>query len=715
MPWRVSGRAPGDLRSHFAPRQCDVTDFDEEALAHLRALTGNPDAEFREGQLAAIRALVEETRRVLVVQRTGWGKSAVYFIATRMLRDRGSGATLLVSPLIALMANQVEAATRMGLRAVVVNSTNHDAWDDIRERLERGEIDLLLVSEQRLANPAFRQDWLPQLGGRVGLVVIDEVHCISDWGHDFRPHYRRIGRFLQLLPAGVPVIGCTATANDRVVDDVETQLGEGLLTIRGQLGREGLRLDVHTDKRRPDARLAWLAHNIPALAGTGVVYCLTRHDVEVVADFLRSHGIDCGTYVGGGTPEENEVKAETLQRFLANELKCVVATSALGMGYDKPDVGFVIHYQTPQSAIAYYQQVGRAGRALDASFGILLAGSEDRDIQDWFIDHAFPSEDEVNAVLEVLDESDGPVRRGQLAVRINMGTGRLDNLMVQLEVEGAVAKVGTGWARTSADWAYPRERVGQVNAWRREEQASMEQYQVLETCRMQHLRRQLDDPLPEPCGICDNCRGDRFGSEPPGSGVAEADARLRRDPVAVLPRKQWPQGLASPTGKIAPDQQLEPGWCLTRAGDGGWGPLVAETLAADGAGGVPSALLAALTELCTERLDPMPEWATFVPSQRRPRLLPALAEALAAALSIPLLDTISRVRVGDPQHTMQNSAMQVVNVADSFEIVGDLPAGRVLLLDDTIDSRWTITVAGVLLRQAGSGPVVPFALAATGP
>jgi ATP-dependent DNA helicase RecQ len=685
-----------------------VTDLDHEALEHLRALTTNPDAVFRDGQLEAIRALVDDRRRVLVVERTGWGKSAVYFIATRMLRDSGFGATLLVSPLIALMANQVEAAARMGLRAAVVNSTNHDAWDDIQQRLEAGEIDLLLVSEQRLSNQEFRQEWLPQLGGRIGMVVIDEVHCISDWGHDFRPHYRRIGHFLHGLPSGVPVIGCTATANDRVIDDVESQLGDGLLTIRGELGREGLRLEVHTDKRRPDARLAWLARNIPDLPGTGVVYCLTRHDVDVVAEFLRDHGITCGTYVGGGGPEETQEKTETLRRFLANELQCVVATSALGMGYDKPDVGFVIHYQSPQSAIAYYQQVGRAGRALHESFGILLAGTEDRDIQDWFIDNAFPSEEEVTSVMDALADADGPVRRGQLAARVNIGTSRLDNLMVQLEVEGAVNKVKTGWERTPADWVYPRERVDQVGAWRREEQAAMEHYLSFEGCRMQYLRTQLDDRNAHPCGICDNCRGERFGRAADGAEVAEADARLRDDPVEVLPRKQWPQGLHEPSGRIPADEQAEVGWCLTRPGDAGWGPLVQS---GHDAGRFDDALVEAVAELCRGRVAPPPAWLTFVPSDRHPGLVREFAEALASHLSIPAIDAIQKTRATEPQSAMHNSTTQVRNIWQAFE-VGPVPAGSCLLVDDVIDSRWTVAVTSHLLRQAGCDAVIPIALAA---
>jgi len=694
------------------PDNLNTPDPDSEALAHLRALTADPSAMFRRGQLEAIRALVLDRSRVLVVERTGWGKSAVYFIATRMLRDRGFGASFLVSPLIALMANQVDSAARMGLRAAVVNSTNRESWDEIRDRLEADEIDLLLVSEQRLNNASFRRDWMPELGSRVGLVVVDEVHCISDWGHDFRPHYRRIGRFLQLLPAGVPVIGCTATANDRVVADVQSQLGEDLLTIRGPLGREGLRLEVHTDKRHPDQRLAWLARNIPDLPGTGIVYCLVRRDVEVVAEFLRAHGIGCGTYMGGGDQIEVDSKAEMLERFLANEIKCVVATSALGMGYDKPDVGFVIHYQVPQSAIAYYQQVGRAGRSLHESYGILLAGAEDRDIQDWFIERAFPSREEVESVIGLLEEADEPVRRGQIAAQVNLATSRIDGLLTQLEVEGAVEKVSAGWQRTLAPWTYPEERVERVNSWRREEQAAMENYVALDSCRMQFLRRQLDDAVADPCGICDVCRGERFGSEAGELLEQEADTRLRLDHVSFQPRKKWPPGLDTPKGSIAKDQVNQPGWCLTPWGPAGWGPLAMRGKQVDGR--FAPELIDAFAEMVKAQVEVPVEWITFVPSLGHPEMVPSLAAEVGHRLGLPVRPVIRKVHHTEPQKEMQNSNSQVTNIWGSFEVLPNVPAGRCLLVDDIVDSRWTVTVVGSLLREAGSGPVVPVALAFAG-
>ena len=683
-----------------------------EAQAHLVALTGRDDARFRPGQLEAIRALVADQRRVLVVQRTGWGKSAVYFIATRMLRDRGRGPAILISPLLALMANQVDAAARMGIRAATVNSTNADHWDDIHHRLQAGELDLLLVSEQRLSNPRFRDEWLPQLVDGVGMFVVDEIHCISDWGHDFRPHYRRIGRFLARLPDGVPVIGCTATANDRVVADVEAQLGDAIVTVRGPLQRDGLRLEVHTDKRRPADRLAWLAQNIPTLDGTGIVYCLTRRDVDLVTAFLTDHGIACAPYMGGGGFDDGadpDAKDDVLRRFLDNDLKCVVATSALGMGYDKPDVGFVIHYQMPGSVIAYYQQVGRAGRSLPQSYGILLSGAEDRDIQDWFIRQAFPSAAQVDEILGRLDPADDPSSLRDLEAAVNIGHGRLENFLIQLDVEGAVTKVGSKWQRTPEPWTYPAERVERVNHWKRAEQQAMHDYLRHDGCRMAFLQRQLDDPAPAACGICDNCRGAQVGRDAPDHMVADAGGRLRQAHVEIQPRKQWPAGLGEPRGNIAAGQRAEPGWCLATWGDGGWGPDIA---AGRDGGRFDHSLVAALADMVTERGLVAPgSWVAHVPSGRQPGMVAALASGVGERLGLPVHPVVRQVRATQPQATMHNSAQQVRNVWGAFQVDGVVPAGPCLLIDDLIDSRWTMTVVAALLRAAGAEMVTPIALA----
>src|SRR4051812_33286082 len=459
---------------------------DSTADELLRALAG-PDARFREHQREAIEDLVVGRRRVLCVQRTGWGKSAVYFIATAMLRAQGEGPTLLISPLLALMRNQIEAAERLGLRAHTVNSTNRDDWDVVRDLIERDEVDLLLISPERLNNRRFRETMLPLFARRVGLLVIDEAHCVSDWGHDFRPDYRRIRDALEQLRPGAAVLCTTATANDRVVADVEEQLGAGargegseLRTYRGELARSSLRLEVVTLPSQAE-RLAWLARWLPELRGSGIVYCLTKCDTESVAAWLNGRGISALAYSG---EVDDASRVEVERRLLANDVKAVVATSALGMGYDKPDLGFVVHYQAPGSAIAYYQQVGRAGRALTEAHAVLLRGVEDRDIQDYFIASAFPPREKAEAVVEMIASAEQPVRLGELASAVNLGQARLTAMLKVLDVEGAVTQDGSGWVRTAEQWSYDARRYEAVTALRRREQDAMERYGLGDGCLM---------------------------------------------------------------------------------------------------------------------------------------------------------------------------------------------------------------------------------------
>ena len=505
-----------------------------------------PGTEPRPHQLEAIEAVAIRRVRLLLVQRTGWGKSAVYFIATRLLRDRDAGPTLLVSPLLALMRNQMEMAGRVGVRADTINSTNPGDFPELLERLERDEIDLLLVSPERFNNDRFRTEMLPTLAKGAGLLVIDEAHCISDWGHDFRPDYRRIIRVLELLPRGVPVLCTTATANDRVVEDVVAQLGRDLEVMRGTLDRESLSLSV---LRIPEQakRMAWLAERISSFEGSGVVYTLTVADTTRVAGFLRSQGIDAHAYSG---ETEHEERLELEERLLTNDLKCLVATSALGMGFDKPDLGFVVHYQSPGSPIAYYQQVGRAGRALEHAPAALLSGVEDSDIQDFFIETAFPPRQVAESVVRFLEEEARPVKRDEVLALVNVKPSRLEGMLKILEVDGAVERVEGGYRRTLAAWEYPDERVRLVTEQRRVEQAAMAEYVQTGECLMAFLRRLLDDLEAAPCGRCANCTGEIPSDVVDPVLVDAARTHLRTANLMLEPRKRWPHGLQRIQGAI---------------------------------------------------------------------------------------------------------------------------------------------------------------------
>ena len=599
----------------------------ESRAAALLADLAGPDATFRPHQLEAIRDLVEDRARVLCVQRTGWGKSAVYFIATALLRERGAGPALIVSPLLALMRNQIAAAERLGIRAHTINSTNRDAWEEVQRLLAEDAVDLLLISPERLNNPQFRDTMLPLFVERVGLLVVDEAHCISDWGHDFRPDYRRLAEVLERLPAGVAVLCTTATANDRVVADVADQLQVGhageLKTYRGPLGRSSLRLEVVDLPGRAD-RLAWLATWLPQLEGSGIVYTLTKRDAELVAEWLTAHGVAAEAYSG---EVESERRVVTEERLLANDLKAVVATSALGMGYDKPDLGFVVHYQAPGSVISYYQQVGRAGRAVEHADVVLLRGAEDKRIQDFFIEQAFPPREVVERVLEALDNEDGATLPAILA-HVNLGRGRVEALLKVLDVEGAVERRGTTWTRrTDSDWTYEAERYAEVTALRRSEQTAMAAFGSDGRCLMRALQEELDDPEPQDCGRCAVCVGPRFAEPLDPELVRAANLHLRSKPVLLEVKKMAPDEDGA-MRKLADDVRAEEGRALARLGDGGWDPAVQ---AGRRAGRFDDELVDAAAELVRHWAEASgARWIAAVPSDRSGPLVPDFARAAGA-------------------------------------------------------------------------------------
>jgi ATP-dependent DNA helicase RecQ len=523
-----------------------VTAAETEARARalLRESLG-PDADFRDGQLEAIVALVERRAHLLVVQRTGWGKSSVYFLTTRLLRERGAGPTVLVSPLLALMRDQVRAAERLGVRAARIDSTNTDEWDDVVRRLSEDELDLLLVSPERLASGAFVERVLEPLLADIGLFVVDEAHCISDWGHDFRPDYRRIRAILPRLGDEVSILATTATANDAVVQDVVAQLGGGVEVMRGPLSRSSLRLQA-THLAGEDERMAWLAQHLPSIDGSGIVYVLTKAHASRVAAFLRAHGVDAQPYTGGGAGSADDAgKLELERRLLANEIKAVVATPALGMGFDKPDLAFVVHFQLPQSLIHYYQQVGRAGRAVDDAYGVLLHGDGDRRITDWFIGQAFPPAAAYDKVLTGLQLArPSAMTVPALAKATGVGRALTEKVLGQLAVEPdpPVLRRGSGWIATGAPFQLDEGRMTELLLRRHDEYARMQRYARGEQCLMAYVATELDDPHARPCGRCAVCVGAPLLPETVDSSLVAAagsfkDAAPRRRTTRRRPPK----------------------------------------------------------------------------------------------------------------------------------------------------------------------------------
>ena len=692
----------------------------EPAEQHLRALAG-PHARLREDQWTAIRALVRDHRRVLCVQRTGWGKSAVYFVATALLRAAGAGPTVIVSPLLALMRNQIEAAGRAGIAARTINSANPQSWDEVAAGVRDGSVDVLLISPERLNNPDFRDSVLPKLAAGAGLVVVDEAHCISDWGHDFRPDYRRLRTLLADLAPGTPVLATTATANARVTADVADQLGDALV-LRGGLDRDSLRLSV-LSLPTPAARLAWLGRHLADLPGSGIVYTLTVAGARQAAEYLRGQGYPVADYTG---QSENSERMAAEEDLLHNRVKALVATSALGMGFDKPDLGFVVHLGAPASPIAYYQQVGRAGRAVESAEVVLLPGSEDQAIWRYFASLAFPPEDQVVATLAVLSTQDRPLSTQALEARVDLRRSRLELMLKVLDVDGAVRRVSGGWLATGAPWAYDRDRLARVAAARAAEARAMLDYAATTGCRMEYLRRCLDDPGALACGRCDNCTGPAVALTVDQGDVAAAQTFLARPGVEIAPRRLWPTGLAaagvSLAGRIPLAEQAGPGRAVGRLSDLGWGERLRTALARDAppADELMAAVVAVLAAWAkgTDPWPARPVAVVAVGSRGRPALVHGLAQRIAEVGRLPLLGAMALS--GTPRPGEGNSARRVRDLDAQLRLPGSLAAvlstvdGPVLLVDDLVDTGWTMTMAARLLRRAGAPAVLPLALGLSG-
>jgi len=694
----------------------------------LRTALANPAADFRVGQWECIEGILRNQRQ-LVVQKTGWGKSMVYFLGTRLLRDQGKGLTLLVSPLLSLMRNQILAADRIGICAETINSSNTDDWEAIEGRLLANQVDILLISPERLANDDFRDRILQQVADRVGMFVVDEAHCISDWGHDFRPDYRRIVRVLQALPKNIPVLATTATANDRVVNDVAAQLG-ALSVVRGPLMRETLGLQ-NIWLPSPAARMAWLAEQLDNLPGSGIIYTLTVRDSERVTEWLKQNGYNVEAYhakidanADAENPENEKLRREDLEtRLLNNEVKALVATVALGMGFDKPDLGFVIHFQRPGSVVHYYQQVGRAGRAVEYAYGILLSGEEDKEITEFFIRSAFPAQAHVDKILGALNAADDGLSVPMMQKQLNLSYGEIQKCLKLLAVEtpSPVAKIKSAWNATPVNYDMDREKIESLCELRQAEQAQMIEYMKNTECLMVFLGRALDDRTIAPCGKCAACLGRPLVPDTVSPDMANRAAIfLKRSYQRVEPRKRWPakdmfEHYSFKGSVISPEMMAAEGRALSLWGDAGWGHMVREDKYQAGR------FRDDLVNGCLQLLDvwtpdPHPTWVTCVPSLTHPELVPDFARRLASELNLPFSPCLKKVGKNRQQKHMQNSFQQAKNLDGVFAVEEvEMPEGPVLLVDDMVDSRWTFTVASAVLRLAGCPAVVPLALALNSP
>lgn len=692
----------------------------ENALFLLRKSLNDSSAEFRDGQWEAIDSLVNKRKKLLVVERTGWGKSSVYFISTKILRDQGKGATIIISPLLALMRNQIEAAERLGIRAITINSTNTKEWESSKQAVLNNQVDALLISPERLSNDNFMNSVLRPIADKIGLFVVDEAHCISDWGHDFRPDYRRIVSILQFIPNGMPVLATTATANDRVCDDIVYQLGE-IEIIRGSLIRKSLILQ-NIKLNDQASRLAWLKENLPNLPGSGIIYALTIRDVHIVTKWLVDCGIEAAHYFSGAINDEfkdtDEYRLFVEDALLNNKIKVVVSTSALGMGYDKPDLGFVVHYQAPSSIISYYQQVGRAGRAIDVAYGILLSGKEDEDIHDYFRRSAFPTEERVWAILEILEQYDG-LSVKELMKHLNLRTGQIEQVLKYLQVEpiSPVIKVGTKWRRTAVKYEMDTDKILRLTNQRILEWNEIKDYIDTEGCLMRYLQNSLDDNSLSDCGKCCNCDiQNRLPEQVSHENGISSASFLKHSEFDFKLKIQIPLDALQKynlRGNLHLDLRGETGKTLSRWGDAGWGKIVARDKFNNY---FSDELVEAFVEMITVRWNPspFPTWVTCIPSKRHPELVPSFAKRVADKMDLPFIAVINKVNETEPQKEQENSYYQCSNLDGAFEITEGIKLNEpVLLIDDAIDSGWTLTIASALLRRAGTGVVYPATLTST--
>lgn len=689
---------------------------DQIAARVLHSLAG-PAAELRGDQRTAVAGLQRPGARVLVVQATGWGKSAVYWVATALRRAAGSGATLVVSPLLSLMRDQVAAARRAGLRAETLNSSNVGEWSRVEALLQADQIDVLLVSPERLANPGFGRRVLDALTGRLGLLVVDEAHAVSDWGHDFRPDYRRVAEAIARLNPETPVLATTATANQRVCLDVARQLGDQTLVLRGPLARRSLQLCV-IDGLTPLQRYAWVAEHLPRLPGSGIVYALTVADAQRLTQALRDvHGLDypVAAYTGQLPGEERE---QLEARLLTNDLKALVATSALGMGYDKPDLGFCVHVGAPPSPVSYYQQVGRAGRGIDHAAVVLLTSPADAGVWDYFATASIPQPRQVTDLLAVLpgpsaDAASVPALEAESGLRRT----KVELLLKQLAVDGIVERDEKGWRATGLAWTYDHDHYDGVLAQRRHEADIMRAYARGERCLMQLLQESLDDPDASPCGRCSVCTGalpDGLAAAPSLEVTRQVAGLLRRQPNLVEPRKMWPKGAFGRGGRISAGEQTEVGRALVHADAPEWADLVQAVFGSDGP--PPDELVDAVVALLTSWRS---EWSA------RPEVvvgLPAAGFRVLTAELVQRVSAIGRLEVGElalasgpaPSRDLP-SPDEAAHWRDRLATNGASQAvgvsGRVvLLIVDATASLWPVTVAGAALREAGAARVLPLVI-----
>jgi ATP-dependent DNA helicase RecQ len=663
--------------------------------------------------LAAVEAMLIDKKRTLVVQPTGWGKSAVYWIAAKAVRESGGGIVLVVSPLLALMRNQVESATKAGLKAASINSSATEEWAQIEMDILADRLDIIFISPERLANPGFRSRVLSGIKGRIGLLVIDEAHCISSWGHDFRPDYQLISNLL-LANSETPVLCTTATANNRVTEDIATQLGIDTFVLRGQLTRDSLHLAVISDLKSAE-QFAWVADAVGALEGSGIVYTQTIDKAERLTNFLAEQGYTAAAYHGRTEPEDR-LRIENL--LMSNKIKVVVATSALGMGYDKPDLAFCIHVGSPGSPIDYYQQIGRAGRSLEKAMVVLISDPiADPKLWEHFATSTIPKQPEIEAVLKCVQDSGSPLSSIDVSTRARVTRNTAELLLKTLSVDNAIIKSESGWLSTNSPWEYPAGKYAAILESRKIEAGRMAEYARAKSCLETQLRISLDDVVDPAakCGRCSVCVGkiqDGIPSVPKQTSVVKAQQFLRGIDNPIETRKRWPKDFILPgvhvrNTIITANEMAQTGRSLGYADDPAWGEEIQIALRT---GQLSDSIKVGLRDLI-ERWRPDVTTVVPVPSSRNAQIIISMAKFVADGLGATYKECLDIRPPFDPLKR-SNTARRPEELATRIAIKEGLYLfnERVLLVDDTAITRWTSTISSAILRTAGAESVKTLVL-----